>query len=93
VSESPENLIADLVDRGVSVSYHLSDGSTARARYLAGSVENVETLLQQKRDSGQLLQVDSIDDDEGAGSDLYVVVRAIVAVRVQKGFDLMTAAG
>jgi hypothetical protein len=86
-------LVVDLVKPGFSVSYHLSDGSTARARYLAGSIENVEALLQQKRDTGQLLQVDSIDDDEGAGSDLYVAVSHIVAVRVQKGFDLIAAAG
>jgi hypothetical protein len=71
----------------------MGDGSTARASYVAGSIENVEALLQQKRDSGQLLQVDSIDDDEGAGADLYVVVQEIVAVRIQKGFDPVAAAG
>jgi hypothetical protein len=50
VAESPDNLIADLVKPGVAVSYHLSDGSTARASYVAGGIENVETLLQQKRE-------------------------------------------
>jgi hypothetical protein len=93
VAESPEPLLADLVKPGVQVSYHMGDGSTARASYVAGSIENVEALLQQKRDSGQLLQVDSIDDDEGAGADLYVVVQEIVAVRIQKGFDPVAAAG
>jgi hypothetical protein len=50
-------------------------------------------LLRDKRRTGRLLAVDSIDDDEGAGADLYVVVQHIVAVTVQKGFDLTAAAG
>jgi hypothetical protein len=37
--------------------------------------------------------VDSIDDLEEAGTDLYVVVQHIVAVTVQKGFDRIAAAG
>jgi hypothetical protein len=37
--------------------------------------------------------VDSIDDDEGSGSQLYVVVQQIVAVRIGTGFDFMPAAG
>jgi hypothetical protein len=97
MAESPEPLIADLVKPGVAVSYHLSDGSAGRARYPfpAGSdpLEGVENLLRDKRRTGSLLAVDSIDDDEGAGADLYVVVQEIVAVRVQRGFDLLAAAG
>jgi hypothetical protein len=97
MAESPEPLIADLVKPGVAVSYHLSDGSTGRARYPfpAGSdpVEGVENLLTDKRRTGSLLAVDSIDDLEEAGTDLYVVVQHIVAVTVQKGFDRIAAAG
>ena len=97
MSESSEPLIADLVMPGVAVSYHLGDGSTGRARYPfpAGSdpVEGVENLLRDKRRTGSLLAVDSIDDLEEADTDLYVVVQHIVAVTVQKGFDLIAAAG
>jgi hypothetical protein len=50
-------------------------------------------LLRDKHRTRSLLAVDPIDDDEGAGADLYVVVQAIVAVRVQRSFDLMAAAG
>jgi hypothetical protein len=94
---STDDLILDLVKPGVQVSYHMGDGSTARCAYPfpAGSdpLEGVENLLREKRRTGSLLAVDSIDDDEGAGSDLYVVAQEIVAVRVQKGFDLIAAAG
>jgi hypothetical protein len=97
VAESPDNLRADLVKPGVAVSYHLTDGSTARARYPfpagSDSVEGVENLLREKRRTGRLLAVDSIDDLEEAGTNLYVVVQHIVAVTVQEGFDLMAAAG
>jgi hypothetical protein len=75
----------------------MGDGSTARARYPfpAGSdpMEGVENLLRDKRRTGSLLAVDSLDDLEEAGTDLYVVVQHIVAATVQKGFDLIAAAG
>jgi hypothetical protein len=94
---SPDDLIADLVKPGVAVSYHMGDGSTARARYPfpAGSdpMEGVENLLRDKRRTGSLLAVDSLDDLEEAGTDLYAVVQHIVAVTVQKGFDLIAAVG
>jgi hypothetical protein len=56
-------------------------------------MEGVENLLRDKRRTGSLLAVDSIDDLEEAGSDLYVVVQHIVAVTVRKGFDLIAATG
>jgi hypothetical protein len=76
---------------GTQVSYRLADGSTARATYDAGTIEGVEALLAQKRETGQLLMVDELDDLKSG--DLFINVHHIVAVVVVTSFDVVQAAG
>ena len=52
-----DDLIADLVKPGVAVSYHMGDGSTARARYPfppgADLVEGVENRTYYEKNGGR----------------------------------------
>jgi hypothetical protein len=84
VSDNPDNLIADLTTPGVVVAYYLSDGSSARARYPAGTIEDVETTLSVAKRTGKLIQVDSIDTLKGENMDTYIVPSAVIAVRVER---------
>lgn len=92
MSESRDNLIADLVKPGVVVAYYLSDGSTARARYPHDGarpvVEDVEATLALAKRTGKLLAVDSIDAETDATMDTFIVPQHVIAVRVEKGLDL-----
>jgi hypothetical protein len=68
----------------VVVTYYLSDGSTARARYPAGDIEAVEDTLRLARRTGKLLQVDSIDNLKEENMDRYIVPSAVVAVMIER---------
>lgn len=59
-----EQQVAELIKPGVLVAFYLSDGSTARSRYIHDGarpiIEDVETTLSVAKRSGKLIQVDSI---------------------------------
>jgi predicted DNA-binding WGR domain protein len=67
----------------VSVAYYLSDGSTARARYpfdgQSDAVEEVETLIREKRRTGFGLAVDSLDSDQGVTAERFISPAHVVA--------------
>jgi hypothetical protein len=87
VSDSSDNLIADLTAPGVVVVYYLSDGSTARARYLAGTIEDVEATLSVARRTGKSIQVDSADSGTDGTMEIYLVPQQVVMVKIERAGD------
>jgi hypothetical protein len=96
MSESPDNLIANLVQQGVAVAFYLSDGTTARQRYPWDSgkdlAEAVELTISVAKRTGKGIQVESMDDGGGDGNLRFIAPAHIVAWVIEPGFDL-TAAG
>jgi hypothetical protein len=92
-----ENLAADLRPHGVTVAFQMVDGTTARNNYLhdgkADVISDVETTLSVAKRSGKMIQVDSIDDDHGHHMELFIVPSQVVAVKVEKVFDVVGAVG
>lgn len=66
----------------VSVTYYLSDGTTARASYPgtnADPVEAVEALIREKKRLGSGLAVDSLDIGGNDGAERFIAPSHIVA--------------
>ena len=88
LGDPTENLAADLRKPGRVVAYYLSDGSTARAAYLHDDarpmVLDVMDTLAAAKEAGKLIQVDSIDDDDGHSLELFIDPNHVVSVKVEK---------
>lgn len=72
----------------VTVAYYLSDGTTARASYPNPSegtdfVEAIERLIIEKKRTGKLLAVDSLDIASGGAAERFIVPGAVVAVVIE----------
>jgi hypothetical protein len=86
-----EQQVAELVKPGILVVFYLSDGTTARARYPAGTIEDVESTLALARRTGKLLAVDSADSDRDAAMQTYLVPQHVVMVKIERAGDLLGA--
>jgi ribosomal protein L18E len=97
LGEAGENLAASLRPHGVTVAFQLVDGTVARNNYAhdgqAPVISDVETTLSVAKRSGKMIQVDSIDDDCGYNMDLFIVPSQVVAVKVEKVFDVVGVVG
>jgi hypothetical protein len=87
MSADPTQIVADLTTPGILVAFYLSDGTTARAHYPAGTIEDVETTLSLAKRSGKLLAVDSADSDTDASMQIYLVPQHVVMVKIEKPLD------
>jgi hypothetical protein len=83
-ADDPTQIVADLTTPGILVAFYLSDGTTARARYPAGTIEDVETTLSLAKRSGKLLAVDSADSDDDHAMEIYLVPQHVVMVKIEK---------
>lgn len=83
-ADDPTQIIADLTTPGILVAFYLSDGTTARARYPAGTIEDVETTLSLAKRTGKLIQVDEADSDTDHTMDIFIVPSHVVLVKIEK---------
>jgi hypothetical protein len=78
------------------VAFYLSDGTTARSRYLHDGqrpvIEDVETTLSVAKRSGKLIQVDSLEAETDSTMDTFIVPSHVIAVRAEKKLDLVGVA-
>jgi hypothetical protein len=95
MTENADNLIADLVARGVLVSFWLCDGTTARQRYPWDGgddlAEAVETTISVAKRSGKGILVESLDSEEGGGKLRFISPSHIVSWTIQPEANLTAA--
>jgi hypothetical protein len=95
MTENAENLIADLVARGVLVSLWLSDGPR-RDRDIPGMggddlAEAVETTVSVAKRNGKGILVESLDSEEGGGKLCFISPSHIVSWTIQPEANLTAA--